>query len=82
MTREDLAKAVTAIIGDILHNDDLVLSDDTSARDVPGWDSFNHIQIVVATEKKFGVRFKTSEIENLANFGEFITLLSAKAGVG
>ena len=78
MTREELVVVVTSIIRDLLDDETLALTDSTVASDVPGWDSFNHIQIIVATEKRLGVRFRTHEIEGLANFGDFISLLSEK----
>src|SRR5262245_57330334 len=63
---------------DILDDDAVVLTEATTAADVPGWDSFNHINLVVAVEKSFGVRFRTHEIENLRNVGEFVDMIQAR----
>jgi len=59
-------------------NPQLVLRDDLKAPDVPGWDSFNHINLVMQIEEDFGVRFTTEEIAELANVGEFKSLIVRK----
>jgi acyl carrier protein len=56
----------------------LILTPETEAADVAGWDSMNHITIVVETERRFGVKFQTSEIEELRNVGEFIGVIGRK----
>jgi acyl carrier protein len=78
VTREAILHAVTDIVRDVLDDDSVILADTTSATDVPGWDSFAHINIVVASEKKFGIRFRTHEMEQLHNVGEFISLIIEK----
>jgi acyl carrier protein len=56
------------------------LRDETTAADVEGWDSVVHIMLILASERKFDVRFESSEIANAANVGEFVTLLQTKLG--
>jgi acyl carrier protein len=72
-----LAK-LTELFREIFDDDNLVLTPETTAEDVPGWDSMNHITIVVETERRFGVKFNTAEIEELRNIGEFIALIEKK----
>ena len=43
-----------------------------------GWDSFNHINIVVAIESKFGIKFHTAEVEELRNVGDLVELVEKK----
>jgi acyl carrier protein len=57
------------------------LRDDTTAGDVDGWDSVAHVMLILATERKFGIRFESSEIANAANVGEFVSVIEAKRGV-
>ena len=49
-----------------------------TAADVKGWDSLNHVTLIYATEKKFGVRFSIREVQGLQNVGEMITLIEKK----
>ena len=50
-----------------------------TAADVPGWDSVNHITLVVETERVFGIKFRTTEIEDLKNVGDLFRLIKAKS---
>lgn len=54
------------------------LRDETTAGDVDGWDSVVHVMLVLASERKFGIRFESSEIANAANVGEFVSLVESK----
>ena len=66
----------------VFDKDDLVISDDMSAKDIPDWDSLAQINLVVAAEGEFGVRFLTAEIRSLKNVGEFERLIQAKLASG
>lgn len=59
---------------------DLELKDSLTANDVPGWDSFNHVNLILQTEKEFGIRFANSEVSNLKNVGELKALIEKKLG--
>lgn len=78
MSSPAILEGLTDIFRDVLHDQGLALTPDTTAADVPSWDSFNHINIVVATELKFGIKFKTAELEQLRNVGEFVDLIERK----
>jgi acyl carrier protein len=78
MDRAVILPRLTEMFREIFDDDLLVLTPETAAGDVPGWDSMNHITIVVETERRFGVKFQTSEIEELRNVGEFINLIAKK----
>lgn len=52
--------------------------DETTAAEVPGWDSLNHINIVLAIEKEYNIRFKGMEILKVANLGELQKLIDSK----
>ena len=55
---------------DILDNDDIVLNPETTADDIEEWDSLSHIQLIVALEKKFKIKFTTAEITSYKNVGQ------------
>src|ERR1700761_7529411 len=59
---DQILQTVTDIFKDVLDNNDIVLSRQTSARDIDEWDSLNHIQLVVAIERHFKIRFNSQEI--------------------
>jgi len=60
--------------------DDFDLQDETIAPEVPGWDSLNHINIILAVEEHFKVKFKSMELLKLKNVGELQKLVDLKLG--
>jgi acyl carrier protein len=67
----------TAILG-ALRLDEWDLTDATVATEVPGWDSLSHINVVLAVEKRFGVRFKGVEVLRLKSVGDLQRLVDSK----
>ncbi len=81
MDQSAILQQVADIIRDVLDINDekhIKIDTDTTADRTEGWDSFNHINIVVAIEQHFGVKFKTAEIESLRNVGELVALIARK----
>lgn len=72
MERSDIFKKVNEIFCDELDNDNIVLTDETTADDVEEWDSLSHVQLIVAIEKAFGIKFTSNEILSWNNVGELI----------
>ena len=66
---------VTDIVRDTLDDDDILLSPDTVASNVPGWDSLAHIRIMVAVEQAFHIRLKTDQITSLKDVGGLVDLI-------
>ncbi len=78
MTRDEIYIALTGVFRDVLENDGITLNDSTTANDIAEWDSQSHINLVLAVEMRFGVRFRTSELDTLKNVGEFVSTIEAK----
>lgn len=78
MDKAEILKEVNAVFIDTLDNDKIVLTNETTASDVEEWDSLNHIQLVVAIEKKFKIRFTSREIQGWKNVGEMVDSISTK----
>jgi len=77
-TEAEIYATLTAIFRDLFDDDTLVLSSGTTAADIPDWDSFNHINLIVAVEAKFGIKFKTAELEGMHNVGHLVGLIEQK----
>jgi acyl carrier protein len=78
MDKPEIWDVATSVFRDTLDLDDLVLTPELTARDVEGWDSLNHILLVVAVEQRFGIKFSTGEIDGLENVDQFIGLIERK----
>lgn len=63
---------------DVLENEDIVLTNETTAHDIDEWDSINHIYLVVEIEKHFNIKFSSSEILQWQNVGEMIDSVKVK----
>jgi acyl carrier protein len=74
----EIRTELTAIFREVFDDDSIEIRDSMTAKDVEEWDSLNHINLIVAVEGKFGIRFTTKEVSNLANVGEFIALITSK----
>lgn len=80
MDSNQVLKEINNIFIDVLDNDDIVLTRETTANDVEDWDSLNHIQLIVAIEKKFKIRFTSQEIHSWKNVGEMMDAVTTKLG--
>lgn len=78
---DNLMKQVEVIFKDILDEESLSLSRETTANDVDGWDSLTHIQLIVAIEKNFKIKFTSKEILSWKNVGELIDSLQSKVPI-
>jgi acyl carrier protein len=76
MTNPEIYAALTVIFRDVFLSDDLVLTPTLNANDVPGWDSFRQIEIIIATEQHFGIKFSAREIDQLANVGDLVAAVA------
>jgi len=78
MNSNEILSECNKIFIDQLDNDAIVLKRETTANDVEEWDSLTHIQLVVAVEKHFKVRFTTAEIQGFKNVGEMCDTIEKK----
>ena len=66
------------IVRDVFDDDDVEITEQTTAKDVEGWDSLNHIRFMVSVEQRFKIRFTSREVESLQNLGELLKAINAK----
>jgi len=78
MEKAEILKTVNEIFINTLDDENIVLNYGTTANDVDEWDSLNHIQLIVAIEKRFKIRFASQEILNWNNVGDIVNDISSK----
>lgn len=78
MERNEILKQVNEIFIDTLDDEEVVIEEATTANDVEEWDSLTHIQLVVAIEKHFKIRFTSKEIQSWNNVGEMLNCIQEK----
>jgi len=75
---QNILATVADVIRDVLELPELTVHRKTTAADVKGWDSFNHINLIVAVESRFKIKFQTAELEALHTVGHLADLIATK----
>lgn len=78
MTREEVFEEINLIFRDVFDDDSLVITDSTNSEDIEDWDSLEHINLVVAMEKRFNMKFNIKEVGKLKNVGEMADLIMSR----
>ena len=78
MTTDDIIEQVNEVFVDVLENPAIKVGPETTAANVPEWDSLNHIMLVVEIEKKFHIQFTSGEVSGFRNVGEMCEAIRAK----
>jgi acyl carrier protein len=79
-TQVEIYHDLTEIFADVFMRDDIELSPALTAKDVKGWDSFKQIELIMASEEKWGIKFNTRELDALQNVGDLAKMIETKAG--
>jgi acyl carrier protein len=79
MNQRETYDRLTDIFREVFDRSDLTIGPETTAKDIPGWDSQTNITLLVATESYFGIRFRTAEIEQLRRVQDLADLVRAKS---
>jgi acyl carrier protein len=78
MERNEILSRIQDIFRDVLDNEEIELTDATVADDIEEWDSLSHIQLIVAIEKDFQIKFTSKEILSWKNIGELVDCIQSK----
>ena len=75
MTREEVYERLNNVFREVLDDDTIVLRDETVADDVDGWDSFEHINLIVGVEEEFGFKIRMGKVVTMKNVGEMVDII-------
>jgi len=75
---DEMLERLQPIFRDVLDNTGLVITAMSSAKNIEGWDSLAHINLVSVIEQEFHIRFSLGELERLNNVGDMIELMRTK----
>lgn len=78
MTREEIYTRLDTVFQSVFDNETIHVTDATTADDIEDWDSFEHINLVVAVEKEFGIKFSMGQTNKLKNVGEMVDIILTK----
>ena len=75
MTREEAYERLTKVFRDVFDDEDIVLCDETTSDDIEDWDSFEHINLVVAVEDEFSFKISMGKVITMKNVGEMVDII-------
>ncbi len=75
MSREEVYEKLNEAFRDVFDDESIEVNDSTTANDIEDWDSLEHINLIVAIENKFQIKFKMSEVTGLKNVGEMVDVI-------
>ncbi len=76
MTTDKIYSTLTTVFREVFFNDELTITETTSALDIPSWDSLQNINLIIAVENRFAVKLTSREIESLKNVGDLVSTIS------
>jgi acyl carrier protein len=78
MAEADIYAALETIFQDVFMRDDIKLAPGTTAKDIEGWDSFKQIEIILAVESEYHIKFNTRELDSLLSVGDLVRVIASK----
>ena len=75
MTREEVFAALDEVFRDEFDDESIHVTDETVADDIEDWDSLEHINLIVAVERRFNIRFTMGEVTGMKNVGEMVDII-------
>ncbi len=78
MNNEQIFEKVNGVFRTIFKDDTILVTRETTAKDIAGWDSITHLDIITGMEEAFQVDITGFEVMNLNNVGDLLDLLAQK----
>ena len=75
MTREEAFERLTKVFRDVFDDEEIVLHETTTAADIEDWDSFEHINLVVAVEDEFSFKIPMGKVVTMKDVGEMVDII-------
>ncbi len=73
-----MRERVQNVFRDVFEDPMLLITEKTTAADIPTWDSLTHITLIVSLEEEFGIQFTSMEVTSMSCVGDLFTLLEKK----
>lgn len=78
MTKEEIYEALDEVFQDEFDDESIHVEASTTADDIEDWDSLAHIDLVMAVEERFGVKFTMGEVNGMKNVGEMVDIIQER----
>lgn len=78
MDRNELFEKLNEVFRDVFDDEEITVTDATTAADIEDWDSLEHINLIMAVESAFGVKFNMGEVTSMKNVGSMADMILKK----
>lgn len=78
MSKEEVLERLTTVFRSVFDDEEIVLKEETTAADIDDWDSLEHINLLVAVEQEFNIKFNMNEVSNMKNVGEMVDIIISR----
>ncbi|MBR5280234.1 MAG: acyl carrier protein [Clostridia bacterium] len=78
LEEKEIYDGLNEIFQDVFDDASICVSANTTAEDIDDWDSLEHIRLVAAVERHFGMRFKMGEVASMKNVGEMVSIIRSR----
>ena len=75
MTREDVFERLNMVFREVFDDESITVNDDTTSDDIDDWDSFEHINLIVAVEDEFDMKIPMGKVVTMKNVGEMVDII-------
>ena len=79
MSKEEIYERINNVFRDVFDDDSIEVNAETTSNDIEDWDSLEHINLVVAVEQEFGIKFNMNEVTTMKNVGEMVDIIIKRA---
>ena len=78
MEKEEVYERLNNVFRDIFDDESIVVTAETTSKDIEDWDSLEHINLVVAVEQEFEIKFNMNEVTTMKNVGEMVDIIMSR----
>ncbi len=80
MSREEVFVTLNEVFRDVFDDEEITVTDETTADDIEEWDSLEHINLLAAVEQAFGIKFNMGQVVSMKNVGEMADIILSQLG--
>lgn len=78
MTREEIFERLNKVFQTVFDDETIEITEFTTSDYIDGWDSLEHINLIVAIEQEFGIKFNMGEVTTMKNVGEMVDIIMSR----
>lgn len=75
MENQEIYERLNNVFRDVFDDESIVVKPETTANDIEDWDSLEHINLVVAVEQEFGMKFNMNEVTTMKDVGDMVKII-------